>query len=138
MRHEIVHNKNVVENLKKKGAIFVEELSEIKDISRPVIFSAHGVPKNIPEEARKKNIFFIDATFENRFPGPRQHQISMSVSPLGVLELEDDKSGGECIPGELEGTLEERLHLSNNDEVVRNVVDLKLANAEEMWKHDSA
>ena len=62
VRHEIVHNKNVVENLKKKGAIFVEELSEIKDVSRPVIFSAHGVPKNIPEEARKKNIFFIDAT----------------------------------------------------------------------------
>ncbi len=62
VRHEIVHNKNVVENLKKKGAIFVEELSEIKDASRPVIFSAHGVPKNIPEEARKKNIFFIDAT----------------------------------------------------------------------------
>ena len=47
VRHEIVHNKSVVENLKKKGAIFVEELSEIKDSSRPVIFSAHGVPKNI-------------------------------------------------------------------------------------------
>ena len=54
VRHEIVHNKSVVENLKKKGAIFVEELSEIKDSSRPVIFSAHGVPKNIPEEAEKK------------------------------------------------------------------------------------
>ena len=62
VRHEIVHNKSVVENLKKKGAIFVEELDEIKDSSRPVIFSAHGVPKNIPEEAEKKNIFFIDAT----------------------------------------------------------------------------
>ena len=63
VRHEIVHNKSVVENLKKKGAIFVEELSEITDSSRPVIFSAHGVPKNIPEEAKKKKIFFIDATF---------------------------------------------------------------------------
>ena len=62
VRHEIVHNKSVVENLKKKGAIFVEELSEITDSSRPVIFSAHGVPKNIPEEAKKKKIFFIDAT----------------------------------------------------------------------------
>ena len=62
VRHEIVHNKSVVENLKKKGAIFVEELSEIKDSSRPVIFSANGVPKNIPEEAKKKRIFFIDAT----------------------------------------------------------------------------
>ena len=45
VRHEIVHNKHVVENLKKIGAIFVEELSEIKDKTRPVIFSAHGVPK---------------------------------------------------------------------------------------------
>ena len=62
VRHEIVHNKHVVDNLKKKGAIFVEELNEIKDLSRPVIFSAHGVPKIIPEEADKKKIFYIDAT----------------------------------------------------------------------------
>ncbi len=62
VRHEIVHNKQVVENLKKKGTVFVEELSEIKDLSRPVIFSAHGVPKNVPEEAKQKNLFFIDAT----------------------------------------------------------------------------
>jgi len=62
VRHEIVHNKHVVEDLKKKGAIFVEELSDINDVTRPVIFSAHGVPKNIPEEANKRNIFYIDAT----------------------------------------------------------------------------
>ena len=62
VRHEIVHNKNVVESLKKLGAIFVEEISEIKDISRPVIFSAHGVPKKIPEEAKLKKIFYVDAT----------------------------------------------------------------------------
>lgn len=62
VRHEIVHNKQVVEDLKKKGAIFVEELSEIKDVSRPVIFSAHGVPKSIPEEARLKNLSYVDAT----------------------------------------------------------------------------
>jgi 4-hydroxy-3-methylbut-2-enyl diphosphate reductase len=62
VRHEIVHNKQVVENLKKKGAIFVEEISEIKDVSRPVIFSAHGVPKNVPEEARLKNLSYVDAT----------------------------------------------------------------------------
>ena len=62
VRHEIVHNKYVVEDLKKKGAIFVEELSDINDVTRPVIFSAHGVPKNIPEEANKRNIFYIDAT----------------------------------------------------------------------------
>ena len=50
VRHEIVHNKHVVEGLKKKGAIFVEELSDIQDSARPVIFSAHGVPKKVPEE----------------------------------------------------------------------------------------
>ena len=62
VRHEIVHNTQVVENLKKLGAIFVEELSEIKDSSRPVIFSAHGVPKSVPEEASIKKMFYIDAT----------------------------------------------------------------------------
>ena len=62
VRHEIVHNKNVVGSLKKLGAIFVEEISEISDPSRPVIFSAHGVPKNVPEEAKLKKIFYIDAT----------------------------------------------------------------------------
>ena len=62
VRHEIVHNTQVVENLKKLGAIFVEELDEIKDRSRPVIFSAHGVPKSVPEEALNKKMFYIDAT----------------------------------------------------------------------------
>ena len=62
VRHEIVHNKNVVESLKKLGAVFVEEISEISDFSRPVIFSAHGVPKAIPEQAKLKKIFYIDAT----------------------------------------------------------------------------
>ena len=62
VRHEIVHNKQVVENLKKRGAIFIEELSEIKDVTRPVIFSAHGVPKKVPEEAKLKNLSYIDAT----------------------------------------------------------------------------
>ena len=62
VRHEIVHNKQVVETLKKKGAIFVEELADIKDNSRPVIFSAHGVPKSVPEEANLKKLSFVDAT----------------------------------------------------------------------------
>jgi len=62
VRHEIVHNTQVVENLKKLGAIFVEELNEIKDRSRPVIFSAHGVPKSVPKEASSKKMFYIDAT----------------------------------------------------------------------------
>ena len=62
VRHEIVHNKQVVENLKKKGAIFVDELDQIKDSSRPVIFSAHGVPKSVPEEAADRKMFYVDAT----------------------------------------------------------------------------
>jgi len=62
VRHEIVHNAHVVEKLKQQGAIFVEELDEIKDHSRPVIFSAHGVPKSVPREATNKNMFYIDAT----------------------------------------------------------------------------
>ena len=62
VRHEIVHNKHVVESLKKIGAIFVEELSEIKDKTRPVIFSAHGVPKAVPKEAMNLNMEYIDAT----------------------------------------------------------------------------
>ncbi len=62
VRHEIVHNKQVVDELKQKGAIFVDELSDIKDESRPVIFSAHGVPKSVPEEARLKKLSYVDAT----------------------------------------------------------------------------
>ena len=62
VRHEIVHNKHVVESLKKIGAVFVEELSEIEDKTRPVIFSAHGVPKSVPAEAEGLNMTYIDAT----------------------------------------------------------------------------
>ncbi len=62
VRHEIVHNKQVVEDLKNRGAIFVEELSEIKDNTRPVIFSAHGVPKSVPNEAIEKKLNYVDAT----------------------------------------------------------------------------
>ncbi len=62
VRHEIVHNKYVVEDLKLKGAIFINELNEIEDFSRPVIFSAHGVPKSVPHEANKLNLKYFDAT----------------------------------------------------------------------------
>ena len=61
VRHEIVHNKHVVHDLKKKGAVFVEELKECP-VDRPVIFSAHGVPKTIPEEAEERQMLFVDAT----------------------------------------------------------------------------
>ena len=62
VRHEIVHNKYVVESLRRKGAVFVEELDEVPDGDRPVIFSAHGVPKAVPEEAARRRLFAIDAT----------------------------------------------------------------------------
>ncbi|GLQ17830.1 4-hydroxy-3-methylbut-2-enyl diphosphate reductase [Maritalea porphyrae] len=62
VRHEIVHNKYVVDGLKAKGAIFVEELEEIPDTDAPVIFSAHGVAKSVPVEAKHRNMFYLDAT----------------------------------------------------------------------------
>ncbi len=61
VRHEIVHNKYVVESLQKRGAIFVDELNEVPD-DKPVVFSAHGVPKSVPAEAQKRNMIYIDAT----------------------------------------------------------------------------
>jgi len=64
VRHEIVHNKYVVNDLRDKGAIFIEDLNEIPENhrDRPVIFSAHGVPKKVPETAENMNLFYIDAT----------------------------------------------------------------------------
>ena len=62
VRHEIVHNKHVVDSLKEIGAVFVEELHEIKDKTRPVIFSAHGVPKKVPAEAENLKMEYVDAT----------------------------------------------------------------------------
>ena len=62
VRHEIVHNKYVVDNLKEEGAVFIEELNEIDQLDRPVIFSAHGVPKSVPEEAANMNLLYYDAT----------------------------------------------------------------------------
>lgn len=62
VRHEIVHNKYVVDTLRAKGAVFVEELDEIANDGQPVIFSAHGVPKQVPQEAEDREMFYIDAT----------------------------------------------------------------------------
>ncbi|MGF9693124.1 MULTISPECIES: 4-hydroxy-3-methylbut-2-enyl diphosphate reductase [unclassified Rhizobium] len=64
VRHEIVHNRYVVEGLEAKGAVFVEELNEIPEEHRaqPVVFSAHGVPKSVPEDAQTRNLFYLDAT----------------------------------------------------------------------------
>jgi 4-hydroxy-3-methylbut-2-enyl diphosphate reductase len=62
VRHEIVHNRFVVEGLERQGAVFVEELFEIPDDGQPVVFSAHGVPKSIPAEAAARQMYFLDAT----------------------------------------------------------------------------
>jgi 4-hydroxy-3-methylbut-2-en-1-yl diphosphate reductase len=62
VRHEIVHNRYVVEGLKAKGAVFVEDLDEVPDTDAPVVFSAHGVPKSVPEEAGRRRFFSLDAT----------------------------------------------------------------------------
>ncbi|MEL6480756.1 MAG: 4-hydroxy-3-methylbut-2-enyl diphosphate reductase, partial [Pseudomonadota bacterium] len=61
VRHEIVHNAHVVEELRAKGAVFVEELDECPD-DRPVVFSAHGVPKAVPAEAERREMVYVDAT----------------------------------------------------------------------------
>jgi 4-hydroxy-3-methylbut-2-enyl diphosphate reductase len=62
VRHEIVHNRFVVEQLEAKGAVFVDELDEVPDNRAPVVFSAHGVPKAIPAEAERRNLTYVDAT----------------------------------------------------------------------------
>lgn len=62
VRHEIVHNRYVVDSLRAKGAIFVEELDEIPDTEAPVVFSAHGVPKSVPANAAARKMFYLDAT----------------------------------------------------------------------------
>ena len=73
VRHEIVHNKFVVDDLRNKGAIFVEELEEIEDKTRPVIFSAHGVPKKIPQDAKKYNMTGIVKYVKESFEELKSH-----------------------------------------------------------------
>jgi 4-hydroxy-3-methylbut-2-enyl diphosphate reductase len=62
VRHEIVHNRFVVEGLERQGAVFVHELDEVPDDGQPVVFSAHGVPKSVPAAARQRQMYFLDAT----------------------------------------------------------------------------
>ena len=118
VRHEIVHNKQVVDELKKKGAIFVDELSDIKNEKRPVIFSAHGVPKSVPQEAKLKNLSFVDATcplvskvhreseqlhkkgFEILLIGHKNHPEvigTMGQLPVGSIKLIETKKDAEAL-----------------------------------------
>ena len=121
VRHEIVHNKQVVEELKQKGAIFVDELSDIKDGDRPVIFSAHGVPKSVTQEAKLKNLSYVDATcplvskvhreseqlnkngFEIFLIGHKNHPEvigTMGQLPEGSIKLIETKSDVEALRAE--------------------------------------
>ncbi len=87
VRHEIVHNKFVVESLKNKGAIFVKELDEIPDTDAPVIFSAHGVPLSVPAEAKRRNMFQLDATCplvsKVHFEARRHHKKQLETILIG-------------------------------------------------------
>ena len=113
VRHEIVHNKFVVENLKSQGAIFVEELNEIADRSRPVIFSAHGVPKAVPEEALSLNLVYYDATC------PLVSKIHKEVENFDKKNLPVILIGHRNHP-EVIGTMgqtDKKLPLNQNDEI---------------------
>jgi 4-hydroxy-3-methylbut-2-enyl diphosphate reductase len=87
VRHEIVHNRFVVETLRAKGAIFVEELNEIPETDQPVIFSAHGVPKSVPAAAKARRLFAIDATcplvFKVHMEATRHHAAGLEVVLIG-------------------------------------------------------
>jgi 4-hydroxy-3-methylbut-2-enyl diphosphate reductase len=87
VRHEIVHNKYVVETLRSKGAVFVEELSEIPNDGQPVIFSAHGVPKSVPADAKSREMFFIDATCplvtKVHNEAERHHKMGLTIILIG-------------------------------------------------------
>ena len=86
VRHEIVHNKYVVDGLKAKGAVFVEELEDCPD-DRPVIFSAHGVPKSLPSAAQARNMTFVDATCplvsKVHIEAERHHQAGLQMVMIG-------------------------------------------------------
>lgn len=87
VRHEIVHNKYVVESLRAKGAIFVEELDEIPNDGQPVIFSAHGVPKSVPLDAKSRDMFYIDATCplvtKVHNEAERHHKMGLTIILIG-------------------------------------------------------
>jgi 4-hydroxy-3-methylbut-2-enyl diphosphate reductase len=87
VRHEIVHNKFVVDGLKAKGAVFVKELDEIPPGDHPVIFSAHGVPKAIPAEAQRRKMFQLDATCplvtKVHLEAQRHHEDGMEIILIG-------------------------------------------------------
>jgi 4-hydroxy-3-methylbut-2-en-1-yl diphosphate reductase len=87
VRHEIVHNRHVVDDLKSKGAVFVEELDEIPETDAPVIFSAHGVPQSVPAEAKARKLFHLDATcplvLKVHIEARAQHAKGLEIALIG-------------------------------------------------------
>ncbi len=87
VRHEIVHNKYVVDSLKAKGAVFVEELDEVPETRQPVIFSAHGVAKAVPTAAQARNLMVLDATcplvFKVHVEAARHHEMGREIVLVG-------------------------------------------------------
>ena len=86
IRHEIVHNRHVVDRLRAMGAVFVEELDECPP-DRPVVFSAHGVPKSVPAQARARQMLFLDATCplvsKVHVEAERQHAAGFEIVLIG-------------------------------------------------------
>ena len=105
VRHEIVHNKFVVDSLKALGAVFVEELDEVPD-DRPVIFSAHGVPKSVPAAAQARNMVFVDATCplvsKVHIEAERHHEAGLQMVMIGHAgHPETIGTMGQLPPGEV-------------------------------------
>ena len=142
VRHEIVHNRFVVENLEAKGAVFVEELAEIPDTTRPVVFSAHGVPKAVPAEAEARGMYALDATCplvtkvhkeaERHFARDRHILLighaghpevigTMGQLPEGAVTLVEDVAGAERVappPGALAYTTQTTLSVDDTAEII--------------------
>jgi 4-hydroxy-3-methylbut-2-enyl diphosphate reductase len=142
VRHEIVHNRFVVESLEAKGAVFVEELSEIPDPTRPVVFSAHGVPKSVPAEASSLGMYALDATCplvtkvhkeaERHFARGRHILLighaghpevvgTMGQLPKGAVTLVEDTSDAEVVappPGPLAYTTQTTLSVDDTAEII--------------------
>jgi 4-hydroxy-3-methylbut-2-enyl diphosphate reductase len=105
VRHEIVHNKYVVDDLRAKGAVFVEELDDCPD-DRPVIFSAHGVPKSVPAEAAARQMLFVDATCplvsKVHIEAERHHENGLQIVMIGHAgHPETVGTMGQLPPGEV-------------------------------------
>ena len=105
VRHEIVHNRFVVENLEAKGAIFVDELDEVPD-DRPVVFSAHGVPKSVPLEAARRQMIAVDATCplvtKVHNEAARHHEVGTQMIYIGHEgHAETVGTMGQLPPGEV-------------------------------------